>query len=154
MTFHLQEGLNLTDGQVLPVSQCNELIEGTKQLISILYNFPFVQALASTGNNLGEKMQGVDVLEDIGLAVGNEDHVELVERLVYEADIVLFDGSVLGSTVGKLGEGGEESFDSRPGHLAELSREDSFAPAGANRCCEDNLEDSFWLGQSLSDMVF
>lgn len=43
-------------------------------------------------------------MEDVGLAVGDEDDVQLVEGLVDEADIVLFDGGVLGTAVGKLGK--------------------------------------------------
>ena len=72
-------------------------------------------------------------MEDVGLAVRDEDHVELIKRLVDESDIVLLDGSVLGARVGKLGEGGEQSFDSRSGHLTELSREDSLPSAGTDR---------------------
>ena len=45
-------------------------------------------------------MERVDVLEDVGLAVGNEDHVQLVERLVDEANVVLLDSGVLRSAVG------------------------------------------------------
>lgn len=78
-------------------------------------------------------------MEDVGLAVRDEDHVELIEGLVDESDVVLLDRRVLGPAVCELREGGEKGLDARPGHLAELSRKDSFAPAGANRCCEDNL---------------
>lgn len=81
-------------------------------------------------------------MEDVGLAVGDEDHVELIEGLVDESDIVLLDRRMLGPAVCELREGGEKRFDARPGHLAELSRKDSFAPAGADRCCEDNLPHS------------
>lgn len=81
-------------------------------------------------------------MEDVGLAVGDEDHVELIEGLVDESDVVLLDRRMLGPAVRELREGGEKGLDARPGHLAELSRKDSFAPAGADRCCEDNLPHS------------
>lgn len=139
MALHLQEGLDLADGQVLPVSQGDQLVESAEQLIGILDDLPFVQALARAGDNLGEEMERIDVLEDVGLAVGDEDHVELVQGLVDKTDVVLLNCGMLRTAVGQLGERGEESFDARPGHLAELSREDSFAPAGADRCGEDNL---------------
>lgn len=142
MTFHLQEGLDLTNGQILPVTQGDQLIEGAEQLEGILQDLALLQALASTGDDLGKEMQRVDVLEDVGLAVGDEDHVELIEGLVDESDIVLLDGRMLCPAVCELREGGEEGFDARPGHLAELSRKDSFAPAGADRCCEDDLTSS------------
>lgn len=81
-------------------------------------------------------------MEDVGLAVRYEDHVELIEGLVDESDVVLLDRRMLGPTVCELREGSQKGFDARPGHLAELSRKDSFAPAGADRCCEDNLPHS------------
>lgn len=142
MTLHLQERLDLADCQVFPVTKCDQLIEGAEQLVGILEDFPLVQALARGGNNLGKEMKRVNVLEDVGLAIGDEDHVQLIQRLVDKADVVLFDGRMLRATVCKLGEGGKEGFDARPGHLAELSRKDSFASTGADRCCEDDLEDS------------
>lgn len=139
MTLHLQEGLDLTDGQILPVAEGDQLIEGAQELESILQDLPLLQTLAGAGDDLGKEMQGVDVLEDVGLAVCDEDHVELIERLVDESDVILLDSRMLGAAVCKLGEGGEKGFDARPGHLTELSRKDSFAPAGADRSCEDNL---------------
>lgn len=142
MALHLEEGLDLTDGQVLPVTQGDQLVEGAEQLEGVLQDLPLLQALASTGDDLSKEMQGVDVLEDVRLAVRDEDHVELIEGLIYETNIVLLDRRMLCPAVCELREGGEEGFDARPGHLAELSRKDSFAPAGTDRCCEDNLTSS------------
>lgn len=85
-------------------------------------------------------MQGVNVLENVGLAVGDEHHVELVERLVDEAHIVLLDDRMLSAAVGELRERGEESFDSRSWHLPKLTGQDSFPSSGAYRSCEDDLD--------------
>lgn len=71
-------------------------------------------------------MQRRDVLKDVRLAVGDQDHVELVQRLVNEADIVLLDRSVLRSGVCELGKGCQESLNSRPLHLTELPGENGF----------------------------
>ena len=49
-------------------------------------------------------MKRINVLENIGLAVCDEHHVELVQRLVNISDIVLLDCSVLSSGVGELGK--------------------------------------------------
>ena len=84
-------------------------------------------------------MQRVDVLQDVALAVGDEDDVEFVEGLVDEADVVLLDGGVLGGGVGELGERGQEGFDAGSLHLAELAGEDGFAGAGGDGCGEDDL---------------
>ena len=138
--LHLEEGLDLADGQVLPVAQGDQLIERAEQLVGIAEDLALVQTLACAGNDLGEEVEGVDVLQDVGLAVGNEHHVELIQGLVDEADVVLLHGGVLGARVGQLGEGSQESLNSRPGHLAELSREDSLAPAGADGRGENNLK--------------
>lgn len=140
MTLHIKEGLDLANGQILAVSQGDEFVKGAEELVGILDDFPLIETLACAGDDLGEQMKGVDVLEDVGLTVGDEHHVKLVEGLVDEADIVLLDGGVLGAAVGELGERGEEGFYARSWHLSELSREDSFPSAGANRSREDDLE--------------
>lgn len=132
MTLHVEEGLDLANGQVLSISQGDELVKGAEELVGILDNFPLVEALACAGHDLGEQVQGVDVLEDVGLAVGDEHHVEFVEGLVYEADIVLLDGCVLGAAVGEFGERRQESLYPRSWHLPKLSGEDSFPSTGAN----------------------
>lgn len=111
MAFHLEEGLDLADGEVLPVTERHQLIEGAEQFVGISEDFALVEALAGAGDNLGKKVERVDVLEDVGLLVGDEDHVQLVQGLVDESDIVLLDNGVLGARVGGLGERGEESFD-------------------------------------------
>lgn len=95
MTLHFEEGLDLADGQVLSVSQSDKLVECTEQLVCIPQDFSLIQALACTCDDLCEKMEGVDVLQDVRLAVGDEDHVQFVQGLVDEADIVLLDRSML-----------------------------------------------------------
>lgn len=49
-------------------------------------------------------MQRVDVLQNVRLQVGNEDHVQLIEGLVDVAHVVLLGDGVLGAAVGELGE--------------------------------------------------
>lgn len=75
MTLHLQEGLDLADRQVFSVTQGDQLIEGAQEFIGVLEDFPLIQALARRGDDLGKEMQRVNVLEDVGLAVGDEHHV-------------------------------------------------------------------------------
>lgn len=50
-------------------------------------------------------MQRVDVLQDVRLPVGDEDHVKFVEWLIDIAHVVLLHGGVLRARVGKLWEG-------------------------------------------------
>jgi hypothetical protein len=75
VTLHLDERLDLAEGQVLAVSERDQLVESAQKLICISGDFPLVKALACAGDNLSEQVEGVDVLQDVGLAVGDEDHV-------------------------------------------------------------------------------
>lgn len=84
-------------------------------------------------------MKGIDVLEDVGLAVGDEDHIELVEGLVDKSNIVLLDSGMLCAAVGQLRERGKESLNSGTGHLTELPGEDSFPATGAYGSSKDDL---------------
>jgi len=120
----------LTQGQILPVAECHNLIKSREQLEGVLEDFPLVQRLAYRGDNLREEVERVYVLEDIRLEVGDEHHEQLVERLIDVAHIVLLDRGMLRSSVGELWEGGEERFDARTLHLSELAREHGFPAAG------------------------
>lgn len=104
MAFHLQEGLDLAERQVFPVPEGDKLVEGAEQLVGILHNLPLVQGLACARNDLGEEVEGIDVLQDIALSVGDEDHVKLIEGLINEANVVLLDGGMLGPRIGELRE--------------------------------------------------
>lgn len=75
MTLHFQEGLDLSKGQILSVPQSDQFIIGTEQFESIAQNLPLIQALTDAGGDLGEKVETVDVLQDVRLAVRNQDNV-------------------------------------------------------------------------------
>lgn len=104
MGLHLEECLDLADGQVLAVTQGDQLVESAEQFVGISEDFALIQTLACAGDHLGEEMERVDVLQDVGLAVGDEDHVQLVEGLVDEANIVLLDGGMLCARIGQFRE--------------------------------------------------
>lgn len=104
MTLHVQEGLDLAQCKVLAVSQSDQLVKGTEQLECVAQDLPLVQAPAYARDNLSEKVKGVDVLEDVRLAVGDQDHVQLVQWLVDEADVVLLDSRMLRAGVRKFRE--------------------------------------------------
>ena len=139
MRLHLEERPDLADGQVLAVAEGNNLVKGAEELVGISENLALVEGLAGAGDNLGKQVERVDVLQNVGLAVGDEHHVELVERLVNESHIVLLNSRVLRAAVGELGQGSEECLYSRSWHVTELPREDSFPSTGTNRSGEDNL---------------
>ena len=104
MGLHLEESLDLADGQVLAVAQGDQLIESAEQFVGISEDFALVQTLACAGDHLGKEMERVDVLQNVGLAVGDEDHVQLVQGLVDKADVVLLDRGMLRARVGQFRE--------------------------------------------------
>lgn len=105
VTFHVEECLDLAHGEVIAVAQRHELVKGAEKLVGILDNFVFVECLACVDDDLGEQVERVDVLENVGLAVGDEDNVELVKWLIDESNIVFLDNRVLRTAVGELGKG-------------------------------------------------
>jgi hypothetical protein len=105
VAFHLEECLDLAKREVLAVAEGDKFVKGAEEFVGISDDFPLIEASTGTGDDLGKQVERIDVLQDIGLAIGDEDHIELVERLIDEADIVLLDGGVLGTRVGELGEG-------------------------------------------------
>jgi hypothetical protein len=139
MTFHLDEGFDLTEGKVFAITQRYQLIKCTQEFVGVLSDLPLVKILASARNDLCEKVQRIDILQDVGLPVRDKHHVELVERLVDESNVVLFYSGVLSATISQFGKGGKKCFDARARHLTKLPREDSFPAAGADRSREHDL---------------
>jgi hypothetical protein len=56
MTLHLKEGLDLADGQVLPVPKRHQLVKGAQQFVGILQYLPLVQTLADASDYLGKQV--------------------------------------------------------------------------------------------------
>lgn len=150
-TFHLQECFDLRERQILSVSQCHQLIICAEQLERIAEDLSFVETLADACGHLRKEMQTVDVLQNVRLTIGNENHVELIQWLVHKSHIVLFDRSMLGLRVRKLGERGQESFNARARNIPKLARKNSFTSAGTDGCSEDDLQDA---GQIISSTPF
>lgn len=134
MTLHLHKGSDLANREILAIAESDDFVKGTEKLICVLENLSLVKVLAGAGDYLGKQVQRVDILKDVGLAVGDEHHVEFVQWLVNKSHVILFDRGVLRAAVGELGEGREKRLYSRAWHLAELPREDSFPSTGADRC--------------------
>lgn len=62
MRLHFEEGLDLVQGQVLPVSHGDEFVEGAEQLEGIAEDLAFVGFLAYRSDHLSEEVQAVNVL--------------------------------------------------------------------------------------------
>ena len=100
-------------------------------------------------------MQRVNVLEDVGCFVGDEEDVEIFERLVDITDFGGFNRGVLAVGGDEFWERCEEGFDSGSRHRVELTRENgwmerlqrrrkkvskrTFATLGTYRGCQYDL---------------
>jgi hypothetical protein len=121
VTLHLEKSPNLVDGQVLAVPERHNLVKGAQQVVGVVEDAALVDALARARHDLRKEVQQVNVLEDVGLPVGDEHHVKLVEGLVDEADVVLLHRCVLRAAVGEFGKRRQQGLDPGPRHLAKLS---------------------------------
>jgi hypothetical protein len=54
--FHVQEGFDLAQGEVLAVAKSNQLIKGAQKLKGIAQNLAFVQTSADACDNLSEEV--------------------------------------------------------------------------------------------------
>lgn len=68
----------------------------------------------------GEQSERLQVLQDVAVLGGDEDHVELLQWLVHIADTVCFHKGVLLARVHQFGECSQETFNTRPGHFHKL----------------------------------
>jgi len=83
-----------------------------------------------------EKPQGLQVFQNVRRLGGDEQHVELLDRLVDVADRVGLDEGVLPDSTGhQLGKGRQQTFDPGLGHLNKLARQKGLATLGANCSC-------------------
>lgn len=64
---------------------------------------------------------GGRTLKNVGLFVGDEDNEQILQRLIDVSYMLRFNGGVLLSTTGQLGERGDQTLDPCPCHLTELT---------------------------------
>ena len=69
-------------------------------------------------------MKRVNVLKDVGRLVGDEENVELFERLIDIADIRCFYRCVLRTRRYELRKRSKQRFYACPRHFSELTRDD------------------------------
>lgn len=98
----------------------------------------------------GEESERLQVLQDVAVLGGDEDHVELLQRLVHVADAVGFYEGVLLARVHQFRERRQEALDTRPGHFHKLPGHDGLPGLGAHRRCQKHLRD----GGSISRHIY
>ncbi len=88
----------------------------------------------------GKKPESFQVFKNVRRLGGDEQHVELLHRLVNVSDRVGLDEGVLPDAAGhQLWKGRQQAFDPGLGHFHELARQKSLAGLGAHGCCQQNL---------------
>ena len=75
-------------------------------------------------------MESIEILKNVARFVGEEQHVEALERLVHVANCLSLDEGVLDGTgvalparAHQLGEGGEQAFNANAADVHELARD-------------------------------
>lgn len=93
-----------------------------------------------TTHHSGEEAQGLQVLQDVWGARGDEQHVEAVQRLVHVAHRLGLHEGVLPPAGHQLGEGRQQAFNPGLGHLHKLPGHQSLAAAGTDGRGKKHLE--------------
>ena len=79
-------------------------------------------------DHLGQQAQGVQVLDNVARAVGDEQQIQIVERLVKIAHALRLHVRVLLRVrPQELGESAQEALDANASHLHELARDERLA---------------------------
>ena len=87
-----------------------------------------------------EESECLQVLQDVAVLGGDEDHVEFLQRLVHIANTVRFHKGVLLARVHQFRECSQETLDTCPGHFHKLPRYNGLAGLGAHRRCQQHLQ--------------
>lgn len=88
----------------------------------------------------GEESERLQVLQDVAVLGGDEDHVEFLQRLVHIANTVCFHKGVLLARVHQFRERSQETLNACPGHFHKLPRYNGLPGLGAHRRCQQHLQ--------------
>ncbi len=133
LRIHLNKSPNLSKIDALAVAQRDNLVKRENQLKRVVQDVRLLDRATVLGYDAGKEAQGLEVLENVGRLGRDEEHVELLQRLVDVADGLGLDERVLLGRLGRRGgggagpareqlrKGGEEALDPGLGHLDELA---------------------------------
>lgn len=127
MTFHFHDVADAVQVHLFAVAHTDYLVEAAQDFKAPGEHLGLCQApSAEIASHSREKMERVDILEDIALPIGENDEPEIIEGLVDIADSRswIVDDSVLRRRRHKLGERGEKRFEASAWQLAELAGDD------------------------------
>jgi hypothetical protein len=75
---------------------------------------------------LSDETEGFKIFHNVGLFVGDEKDVKLLERLIQISHVFRLDKSVLAAGRDQLGEGGEQTLDPKLAHDHELAGDEDW----------------------------
>lgn len=75
MRLHFQHILDLHQVDLFPIAQAYDFIKRPEQLERILQNFPLFGCAAHIRHDASEQMECVNVLEDVGGFIGDEEDI-------------------------------------------------------------------------------
>lgn len=152
MRIHCCEGSNLTQIHVLPIAKGDDLVEGEDQIEGLLNDAVFVGRCTVLGNlrnqkkscnpsftplsttpcithHTGKQSQRLQIFEDVAGFGGDQNHVELLKRLVHITHRLRVNVSVLKRwpASDQLRKRQQQALDSGASHLDELTRDEGFA---------------------------
>ena len=107
------------------MAERDDLVEGEDEIEGGAADALLVGLLLRVlGEDLAEESQDVEVLEDVGRLVGDEEEVQLslLHGGVHVPDVLGLDVRVLGARADELGERGEQALDANARHRDVLAR--------------------------------
>lgn len=129
MRLHLEDAADLLQVDVLAPPEADDLVPRRENLKVDAHDIEFADGSAASsaaefGGDAGDEREGREVEEDVGLGVGDEEDVEVLERGVDEADARSFDDRVLARRADETREGRQERLEAWPGQADKLPREE------------------------------
>mmetsp|Transcript_6455 Transcript_6455/g.27161 ORF Transcript_6455/g.27161 Transcript_6455/m.27161 type:complete len:503 (+) Transcript_6455:441-1949(+) len=132
---HLEVLPNGAQIDVLAVpARRDDLVEREHEVEHLLRDALLGVAAGDFGHDLGEEAERVEVFDDVGGLVGDEQKEDLLDGLPDVSDRVgLDEGVLLVARAHEFGEGGEEALDTQTVHLDKLPCDEAAPRLGQHR---------------------
>lgn len=128
MRLHFENVADLLEVDVLPPAEADDLVPRAEDLKVDADDIDLADGASATsaaefGCDAGDERKGREVEEDVGLGVGDQDDVQVVERSVDKADSGRFDDRVFGLGRDETRERRQERLETWPREADKLTRQ-------------------------------
>lgn len=93
--IHLKHRAHLRECHIFAIAKANDFIECLEDFKARLENILLLERVAPVSDRTSKKMECVDILEDVRVLCCDQDHIQVLKRLVHIAHTVSFDRGVL-----------------------------------------------------------